>query len=647
VNANCPEACIDSVCEAYATSGGSCDESGDCGPGLDCREGVCKGIEGTACTSNDDCMDVCIQGTCGSSSALGGPCDESDDCEPGLFCTEGVCTQCGNGALDSGETCDDGPGEGEGLCLDDCSGLQNCGNATREGSEACDDGPGEGEGLCLDDCSGVQTCGNATREGTETCDDGPGEGEGLCLDDCSSMQVCGDNIQEGTEVCDVGATCAVDCNATCTGPANTLKRNDLFGDGSIIVTYLFDHGTKSLLQETALYGVYDAQPVGAPSIVTGHIAGAVLLHDGDALAFDAVPLPDGANPRAFSFWLNLDAQPVSQAGILTYGSDSGAPNELFSLCILANGELAVDTNSRALGSGFYPVVDEWVHLVVSYDGVNLEIFVDGALAVEYPVALATGTDTHGKKLGNYDGFHPLSGTIDHLRVFNRALLETEVLALTGECGFPDPLEGSTFSTLVFEDDFGGDLSAWNTWGSPLPRILSDGQASNGFAFDTNGDANYHSGGDTLFSLDHAQGFAVEFRAKQPQDLAVSNKWFYLDLGLTHTQSTNNGTGARTYFRISGISDTNKWELFSPFALGLFSPGNSPIFWDYWNDFDYHVFRIETVLADGMRHFRYFVDGVLFDRAAWEDTSGEPWYVTMQGRSHTYDHYVDWIRIYTP
>ncbi|MCK5806638.1 MAG: LamG domain-containing protein, partial [Lentisphaeria bacterium] len=426
--------------------------------------------------------------------------------------------------------------------------LQTCGNATREGTEVCDDGPG---GLCLDDCSGMQTCGNAEREGTEVCDDGPGEGEGLCLDDCSGLQVCGDNAQEGTEVCDTGAICAVDCNATCTGPGNTLKKNDLFGDGSIIVTYLFDHGTKSLLQETGSYGVYDAQPVGAPSIVTGHIAGALLLHDGDALAFDAVPLPDGADPRAFSLWLNLDAQPTSQAGILTYGSDSGAQDRLFSLCILASGELAVDTNGTVIGSGFYPLLNEWVHLVVSYDGVNLGIFVDGALAVEYPIALATGTDTHGKKLGDYDGSHPLSGAIDHLRVFDRALLETEVLALKGECGFPDPLEGSSFSTLVFEDDFGGDLSAWNTWGSPLPRILSDGQASNGFAFDTNGDANYHSGGDTLFSLDPAEGFAVEFRAKQPQDLNVSNKWFYLDIGLTHTQSSDNGTGARVYFRISG------------------------------------------------------------------------------------------------
>ena len=71
VNADCPEVCIDSVCAAYSTSDGRCDESGDCGPGLDCREGVCKGIEGTGCTSNDDCMDVCIQGLCGSNSALG------------------------------------------------------------------------------------------------------------------------------------------------------------------------------------------------------------------------------------------------------------------------------------------------------------------------------------------------------------------------------------------------------------------------------------------------------------------------------------------------------------------------------------------------------------------------------------------------
>jgi cysteine-rich repeat protein len=74
------------------------------------------------------------------------------------------------------EVCDDHFTDACGTCNETCTGPGTgfvCGDGQRCAEfEPCDDGPGEGEGKCLDDCSAMQICGDGVLNGDEICDDG-------------------------------------------------------------------------------------------------------------------------------------------------------------------------------------------------------------------------------------------------------------------------------------------------------------------------------------------------------------------------------------------------------------------------------------------------------------------------------------------
>ena len=427
--------------------------------------------------------------------------------------------------------------------------------------------------------------------------------------------------------------------------SSTLRIGNIFGDGSQIVTYTFDQGFKSLDQLSGSYAAYDAQDLGAVNLGVGHFFNAASFGIGGALGLDALPLPTGASPRAFSMWLALRSG-SQERGILSYGDKNGAHGEFFSLLTSVDRELLVDIGLGSFYTGIVLDTDRWYHLAVSYDGSELTIWIDGQFAMSAEMALLTSTvDSHGKRLGDYDGSHSLISQIDQLRIFNRAIDGVEVAQLASECMPADPFTDTSFTNLLYSEDFSQNLTAWNTWGSPLPRLIDEAGVEQGKAFDCNGDANYHSGAESFFSLPYDQNFAVEFRVMQPQDSNVSNKWLYIDVGLTHTLSSGNGTSGLVYCGVSGIRDTNHWEPYNPFGLAFYVAGNAPTFWDNWNDYAYHVYRIEHLFADGTSHFRFFVDGTLFDQMQRVEASTDPWYVTLQGRSYTKDNYVDWVRVY--
>ena len=108
-------------------------------------------------------------------------------CGDGFDCTDA--TTCTTGPTGGVEVCDDGLVEGEGVCLADCSALQECGDGDQEGDELCDNGEDNGTisttiAYCTPDCDGTQLCGNGIEEGSETCDDGDGEDCGACNSGC-------------------------------------------------------------------------------------------------------------------------------------------------------------------------------------------------------------------------------------------------------------------------------------------------------------------------------------------------------------------------------------------------------------------------------------------------------------------------------
>ena len=247
-------------CVAYDDGSGPgawTDDNTDCDDTeFDCTVDCVTDVDGDTIP---DCRDtqICSNGV----AEAGEACDEADlsgqTCvglgfDAGTLACDDTCSfdetgcsyVCGNDSVDGTEVCDDGVnnGGGDGLCLSDCTAIQNCGDSVVAGTEVCDDGAnnGDGDGFCLSDCSGIQGCGDGDVSGSEVCDDGTnnGVGDGFCLADCSAVQSCGDGATAGTEFCDDGANngageglCVSDCSAVQSCGDGTTAGTEFCDDG--------------------------------------------------------------------------------------------------------------------------------------------------------------------------------------------------------------------------------------------------------------------------------------------------------------------------------------------------------------------------------------------------------------------------------
>ncbi len=157
---------------------------------------------------------------------------------------------CGDGIPDFDEECDDGNGNPQDECTNECTwavcgdailwlgfeecdpGADNigpnqacvpgclinvCGDGFVGPGEACDDGNGiDGDG-CNNDCA-PGSCGDGQVDLGEQCDDGNANNDDACLDTCVAAS-CGDGfLAGGIEECDDGAlnSNAADCTLACT-----------------------------------------------------------------------------------------------------------------------------------------------------------------------------------------------------------------------------------------------------------------------------------------------------------------------------------------------------------------------------------------------------------------------------------------------
>ncbi len=84
-----------------------------------------------------------------------------------------------------------------------------------------------------------------------------------------------------------------------------------------------------------------------------------------------------------------------------------------------------------LNSGVVPVAGQWYHVVGTYDGTTIKIFVNGALANSAALTTTIGTNTlplYIAENSQATGRH-WSGSIDEIKVFGRALPDNEVYSM--------------------------------------------------------------------------------------------------------------------------------------------------------------------------------------------------------------------------
>lgn len=177
-----------------------------------------------------------------------------------------------------------------------------------------------------------------------------------------------------------------------------------------------------------------------------------------AYSFDGDDYIGLANTSTFNFerfslaaWVNFseDNLDVSIVG----KHISGYPNG-YSLGIGVTGwpknvfNFFVDSDPRLLTTDTYNDL-KWHFVVGVYDGVNQYLYVDGALKASQPKLFNNKNNIDvsiGRFSGPGDGF---KGTIDDVRIYNRALSESEIHELYTDSPFPSLLGPSPY--LGFDD----------------------------------------------------------------------------------------------------------------------------------------------------------------------------------------------------
>ena len=197
---------------------------------------------------------------------------------------------------------------------------------------------------------------------------------------------------------------------------------DFFGDGSGIALWRFENNASD--DGGAFNGVW----IGNEQYATGR-DGQAANFDG-ASRIDVVGLGTGLSVITVSMWVNYT---------------SGAARMLFSWdgkydVIIWNGGTGFNTfNGDVYGVGFYPTSGVWEHWCFEMhvgDVSQNKIWVNG---VPQPLTQISGTPQNANTVfsdpfsigGSTQGYYFL-GLIDHLRVFNRALTNTEVQQLAAE-----------------------------------------------------------------------------------------------------------------------------------------------------------------------------------------------------------------------
>jgi len=153
------------------------------------------------------------------------------------------------------------------------------------------------------------------------------------------------------------------------------------------------------------------------------------------------PVFDIVGPMSVSFWIRYDPHTQDSRYDFIFGrSVSGVwgDNPFIFLRVHSHDNrlyfyIQDDSSIKTEYSGYFPPLNEWVFITGIYDGENLKLYVDGLLKTSVPSTITELKNVSGSDLtvgGNKNiddrSFH---GAIDDLRIYNRALLLSEIIDL--------------------------------------------------------------------------------------------------------------------------------------------------------------------------------------------------------------------------
>ena len=267
-------------------------------------------------------------------------------------------------------------------------------------------------------------------------------------------------------------------------PVTTFAITGIALDDGIVAWWRFDDGSGGTAVDATGFGRDGALTAPFPQWqATGQIGGS-LRFTGELNQSVTVGNHASLNPTAaisISAWVHaLDW--TSNRRVLQKGNTDSQYRLL-----IEGGELVWHIANVGRLETALPPVNEWFHLAATYDGTRMRVFVNGAqtgtLAATgaIPVTadpLYLGTKTPASIAGDH-----LNGSLDDVRIYNRALKVTEIGTLAG-LDLTDSLLGwwkfdETSDTTAADASGGGNTGTLTT---PLPQWQADGRLNGALRF---------------------------------------------------------------------------------------------------------------------------------------------------------------------
>jgi hypothetical protein len=146
-------------------------------------------------------------------------------------------------------------------------------------------------------------------------------------------------------------------------------------------------------------------------------------------------LPDGNSARSISFWVRFSNLLSSETALLNYGSSTTAYGAR--VAIASNNQ----TFQHFTGSNFHNAstvaLNVWYHYVITYNGTSARTYRQGVLIENSAMSVSTVSDNTLRLGLKPDGSQGnLTGSIDDLQIYDRALSADDVFAVSGNIVFP-------------------------------------------------------------------------------------------------------------------------------------------------------------------------------------------------------------------
>ena len=249
-------------------------------------------------------------------------------------------------------------------------------------------------------------------------------------------------------------------------------------DPNLVAWWKLDEGTGSVAyDETAFWN--DGVLNGGPQWIEGRIGGA-LDFDGvddyvDCGNADSVNITGQITMAA---WINTRTPANGQhqhylgKGNNSYCIKQNSGNNLEVVIYIGGWKVATHRIDESFGN-------EWHHMVGTYDGSNIKLYLDSELMSTTKQTGAIATNADPVRIGTRDGtrwYH--TGGIDDARIYNRAISAVEVkkLASPESASNPIPADGSvtTETEVTLQWDAGLNAVTHNLYFSDDEQVVIDG-----------------------------------------------------------------------------------------------------------------------------------------------------------------------------